>query len=142
PARPSWNGWADPGESISPARLKRVPFVIREDGSGTRAMTLKALARKKVGLSDLLVVAEMGSTEAVRQAVLAGVGASILSRVAVADEVAAGRLRAVKVQGLDLERPFYLVTHGRRARSPVCGAFIEFMRAEGRKSSLSLLERK
>jgi DNA-binding transcriptional LysR family regulator len=130
PARPTWKGWKEPSRALSPARLRSIPFILREQGSGTRKVMLKALAERDVKLEDLNVAAEMGSTESVRQAVKAGLGATILSRVAVAEDVEAGRVDVYNVQGLDLTRRFFLVTDRRRTRSPVCGAFIEFLRAE------------
>jgi DNA-binding transcriptional LysR family regulator len=73
------------------------------------------------------VVAEMGSTEAIRQAIKAGVGVSILSECAVTDELAAGILKKVKIKGLLFKRSFYLTTHRHRTQSPLCRAFTDFL---------------
>ena len=73
------------------------------------------------------VVAEMGSTEAVRQAIKAKVGVSILSRRAIAHELQSAQLCHIPVKELSLTRHFYLVTHNKRSRSPIGKAFVEFL---------------
>ncbi len=102
------------------------PFIVREPGSGTLRSIEKQLQKKGFTIADLNVVAEMGSTEAVRQGVKSGVGLSILSTVAVADDIQSGFLKAIPVEGLSLKRSFYLTTHRQRTHSPLCGVFIDF----------------
>ncbi|MFH1137170.1 MAG: selenium metabolism-associated LysR family transcriptional regulator [Pseudomonadota bacterium] len=129
-AVPSEHPWAASGAPITVAELTKEPFIIREPGSGTRLAMLAALESHGVNLVDLELVAEMGGTEAVRQAVKAGLGVSILSRVAIADELKYGLLTNIPVEGLDLSRRFYLVYNRRKTKSPVCNAFIEFLRRD------------
>jgi DNA-binding transcriptional LysR family regulator len=120
------------------ARLRRIrikellgaPFIIREAGSGTLRSIEQQLQKKGISMSDLNIVAEMGSTEAVRQAIKSGVGLSILSAVAVADDIQFNSLKAIQVEGLNLKRSFYLTTHKQRTPSPLCGVFIEFLKQE------------
>jgi DNA-binding transcriptional LysR family regulator len=102
-------------------------FIMRELGSGTRKSIERVFEASGFSLDALNVVAEMGSTEAVRQGIKAGVGVSILSRLAVAEELALGRLKKVKMKGLSFKRAFYLIYHRRRTQSPLCRAFIEFL---------------
>jgi len=109
--------WAREGV-IDKERLGESPFILREPGSGTRISTARALAGLGLKLSDLKVAAELGSTEAVRQGLLANLGASILSRIAVEEDFAAGRLAEVEVQGLSLSREFFLITRSGRSLSP------------------------
>ncbi len=90
------------GPRLKPAGLTDLPFLLREAGSGTRMVTAQALDRLGVSLADLNVVAELGSTQAVRQAILAGLGASILSSLAVGDDVRSGRLVQLEVEGLNI----------------------------------------
>jgi DNA-binding transcriptional LysR family regulator len=73
------------------------------------------------------VVAEMGSTSAIKQAVKAGVGVSIMSRRAVEEECRHGMVACVKLAGLDVTRHFYVITHAGRSRSPLCQAFLDFL---------------
>ena len=124
--------WAYSGKPVKVRNLAETPFIIREEGSGTRAAMLDSLQAHGLGLEDLMVVAEMGSTEAVRQSVKSGLGVSILSRVAVDDLIKADVVRVVAVIGLNLTRRFYLAYHGQRTRSPASNAFLEFIRNEVR----------
>ncbi|MBW1739814.1 MAG: LysR family transcriptional regulator [Deltaproteobacteria bacterium] len=103
------------------------PFIMRELGSGTRKSIEQVLDKAGHALSALNVVAEMGSTEAIRQGIKAGVGVSILSECAVAEELAAGSLKKVTIKGLSFKRAFYLTVHRDRTQSPLCRAFIKFL---------------
>ncbi|HYG59484.1 MAG TPA: LysR family transcriptional regulator [Symbiobacteriaceae bacterium] len=92
--------------------LLRVPLVLREAGSATRRVVLEALRQHGVEVSALQVAAEMGSPEAVKAAVRAGVGAAFVSRQALAGE---GQ-PFVRLAGADLRRP--IVACWRRDRGP------------------------
>jgi len=81
-------------------------------------------------LGEMQVIAEMGSTSAIKQAVKAGVGVSLLSRRAVEEECRAGSVWCLRVKDLKISRAFYLVTHRDRSRSPLAEAFRAFVEAE------------
>ncbi|MEA3386517.1 MAG: selenium metabolism-associated LysR family transcriptional regulator [Thermodesulfobacteriota bacterium] len=126
-----------PGHRLADCRqasiddLASEPFVLREKGSGTRLATERALqAAGNLQLSDLQIVAEMGSTEAIRQAVRAGLGCSIISRRAVTDDLEHGLLHAPVLQGVQLKRQFYLIWHNQRVLSPLAHAFRSFLLSE------------
>lgn len=108
--------------------LATEPFILREEGSGTLRSLEYQLNRKGKSVAEFNIVAELGSTEAVRQAILNRMGISILSAIAVANDVQAGRLAAIQVEGLDLKRSFYLTTHKQRTLSPLCQVFIDFLK--------------
>lgn len=108
--------------------VKSLPLLIREPGSGTRRFLENALEKKGLDLSGFKVVAQLGSTEAVREAVKGGVGVSFLSTLAVEGQLKRGELAALNVPELDLVRTFYLIRDSRRTPSPLCGAFMEFLR--------------
>lgn len=119
--------------SISLEELSDVPFIMREHGSGTRMMMLEILERSDFDPQRLNVVAEMGSTDAIRQAIKAKVGVSILSRRAIADELNFQQLCQISIKDLSFIRHFYLVTHKKRSRSPLAQAFVDFL-VENRNS--------
>lgn len=119
--------WAGAPE-IGLDELKQAPFIVREAGSGTLATIQSHLAAAGSGVDQLNVIAEMGSTAAVIQGIKGNVGISILSRIAVAEELALGTLSAVAVRGLTLRRHFYLTFHHRKTLSPLSKAFIGFLR--------------
>jgi DNA-binding transcriptional LysR family regulator len=106
------------------------PFILREHGSGTLQSMTDSLMKKGFTREQLNIVAEMGSTQAVIQGIKNNLGISILSKIAVADELHEGKLKALAVQGLDLKRCFYLIRHQYRTPSPLCQAFSAFLKAE------------
>ena len=113
-------------KAVEPARLLNEPMIIRERDSGTRRVVTQLL-EKHLDQSRLQIVAEMGSTEAVRQGVKAEVGIAILSRRAVAEDIDRGSLVAVPLSNLRLSRPFYLITRKNRQPSPICSTFLDFL---------------
>jgi len=113
--------------TIGLEQLPTVPFIMREDGSGTRMIMLEILEQAGFDPGELNVIAEMGSTEAIRQAIKAKVGVSILSHRAIADDLRFQQLCRVSIRGASFARHFYLVTHKRRSRSPVGQAFVDFL---------------
>jgi DNA-binding transcriptional LysR family regulator len=126
---PKQHKWAKK-KAVTVSELVDEPFIAREPGSGTRKSIEQALNRTGNWRERQNVVAEMGSTEAIRQAVKAGVGISIMSKCAIADDVAAGLLKKVRISKVPLRRAFFLVTHKQRTRSPLCQAFIHFLNQE------------
>ena len=124
---PAAHKWAK-RSSIAVAELAKEPFIIRERGSGTRKSIEDVLKRGGYSLGIFNIVAEMGSTESVCQGIKAGVGISILSKRAVSEDIANGTLQGIVIEGLSLKRNFYLITHKGRTRSPLCEAFIQFIK--------------
>ncbi|SDJ91544.1 LysR family transcriptional regulator [Streptomyces indicus] len=90
--------WARRRSPLAPEELARTPLILREHGSGTRQVLDAALG----GLADPLI--ELASTTAVKAAVLSGAGPSVLSELAVGEELAARRLVRVPVEGIALDR--------------------------------------
>jgi DNA-binding transcriptional LysR family regulator len=103
--------------------LKKLSFIIREKGSGSRWALEEALKRKDINLEELNTAAEVGSTEAVKQSVRVGLGVSFLSLFAVKDEIQRKILRKISIQDFHVLRHFYLATDKARAMSPICQAF-------------------
>jgi DNA-binding transcriptional LysR family regulator len=105
--------------------VREEPFVLREPGSGTRAVEERALARLKL---PVRAVMELGSTEALKRVVAEGVGLAVVSRLAVAAELAAGTLAVLPVAGLRIERPLHLVRRKGRRDGPALQAFCAVLR--------------
>lgn len=100
-------------------------FIMREHGSGTRKLLEAVLANTQIEQPP--VTATLGSTTAVKQAVIGGLGVTITSERAVRREVADGLLAAIEVEGLQFERKFLLITDRNRTLSPLCKRFIEYL---------------
>jgi DNA-binding transcriptional LysR family regulator len=110
--------------------LFKEPFVVREPGSGTLKSIKMSLTEKGHIFEDLNIISEMGSTAAIIQGIKSKVGISILSTIAVAEELKAGTLKALAIKDLNLKRSFYLIRHTQRSASPLCRAFNEFLKRE------------
>jgi hypothetical protein len=126
---------APPGHAL--ANKKRVTLrqlaahtlVVREVGSGLRYCFEKVLDRAGRSLSELHVALELGSNEAIKEAVLRGVGVALLSTLAVRKEVAGGRLLALEVEGLVCDRELFVVTDRRRVLPPPARLFVTHLEA-------------
>jgi DNA-binding transcriptional LysR family regulator len=98
---------ADPaGDQLLPW-LARQAWLLREPGSGTRASTGALLAELDIAPLTLMV----GSNGAIRESATVGLGVTLISRDAVAAELASGRLVELPVPGTPLHRDWYLVAH-------------------------------
>ncbi|HMH51686.1 MAG TPA: selenium metabolism-associated LysR family transcriptional regulator [Candidatus Acidoferrum sp.] len=128
-AVPAGHPWAG-RKTVALADVRSEPLIVREPGSGSREALERALHDADTSLDAFRVAGEIGSTQAVKQAVRAGVGITIISRRAVEDECRAGLVHCVKVRDLKLARSFYLVTHRERTRSPLAEAFVTFVESE------------
>jgi len=93
--------WADQ-PTVTVSTLLEAPLILREKGSGTREAFDVAVA--EMGYSPPSAALELGSTAAVRSAVAQGSGPTVISRLAVADDLARGSLLEVAVTGLDVRR--------------------------------------
>jgi DNA-binding transcriptional LysR family regulator len=115
-------------EPVTTSALRGLPLVLREEGSGTRRAVDHALGELGVQTGDLQVVAEFGSTSAVKRAIQEGIGAGFLSEIATADETATGTLRALRTEGfMPVSRRFYAAWDGQRALSPAAQAFLALL---------------
>lgn len=97
-------------------------WVLREPGSGTRALFETVLQRAGVAMDDILVALELPSNEAVRAAVTAGAGASLLSALVVQQALSAGTL--VEVPSNLPQRPFHVLHHKERTLSQIERRFL------------------
>jgi DNA-binding transcriptional LysR family regulator len=108
--------------------LIEIPFILREEGSGTRRTMEEFFKKKKgVGINNLEVVAVLGSTDSVKQALKAGLGVSILSKIAIQDELKSGMLREITIKGLKMKRHFHIIKHRRRSLPNHYQAFYDYL---------------
>lgn len=114
------------------------PFVFREQGSGTRKSIAQILESKGHKESDLNKVAQFGSNEAVKEAIKAGVGISMLSQRSITEEIERGALVALHLDEITGERPFYLVTRRNKALPPIASAFVKRLQMEAEQENRAL----
>jgi DNA-binding transcriptional LysR family regulator len=116
------------GKSMSIDELKAEPLVLMQEGAGIRQMIDDELRELGVRLRDLNVKLELGLQESARAAVLAGVGATFISRIAIEGDIDAGALAIARVQGLEPSREVQLVRASGRTETRVAQAFVAFAR--------------
>jgi DNA-binding transcriptional LysR family regulator len=107
-------------------RLAQEPFLMREPGSGTRTATEEIFARH--GLRPQVRM-ELSTNEAIKQAILAGLGVSILSRYTLSLEVERDQLVTLDVEGFPLERHWYFVYPIGKQLPIAAQAFMDYTRA-------------
>ena len=104
--------------------LQDYPFVVREQGSGTRAAMERLFAQHEIPLN---VAMEMPSNETIKQAVMAGMGMSFLSLRTVRHELAAGYLGLVDINGMPIVGHWYVTHLKQKKLSPAAKAFKGFL---------------
>lgn len=122
---PANHKWAKKTHIDGP-QLFTEPFIAREKGSGTWQSIVKAMEDAGFNPKHLNVTVTMGNTVSVIQSIKNHAGISILSSIAVQDEIHNGQLKALSVKGLDLNRFFYLTLPQKRTLSPICNKFNDF----------------
>ena len=104
--------------------LANETMIVREVGSGTRS-AMEGFFRER-GLTPIVGM-EMGSNEAIKQAVVAGLGISFISRHTLGLELSAGRLSVLDVAGTPVMRRWHLIRHRNKRLTPALGAFWDFV---------------
>jgi DNA-binding transcriptional LysR family regulator len=112
---------------VSVEQLCGPPLILREVGSGLRHCFETSLERAGHSPAELRVVLELGSNEAIKEAVLQGAGLAILSAYAVRKELRSGLLHALEVRGMRCDRDMYLVRDLRRVLPPPARLFLAFL---------------
>jgi LysR family transcriptional regulator, low CO2-responsive transcriptional regulator len=112
-------------------QLKQVakePFIIREEGSGTRASMERVFRERGIPFNTSM---EVSSNETIKQAVMAGMGLSFLSAHTVGLELTAGKIAILDVVGLPIIRDWYVIHLREKRLSPIAGAFRAFLLERG-----------
>ena len=104
--------------------LAEYPFIVREVGSGTRSAAERFFSKAGVSLQTSM---EMSSHEAIKHAVRAGMGLGIASLHTIREELTAGHLVILAVQGLPIQRHWYLVHCQGKRLSAAAQAFRDFL---------------
>ncbi len=121
--------WANRKQPVKPADFGKTPWVLREKGSGTRAVFDAVLAEHRIAPETVGIALELPSNEAVSTTVSSGAAATILSTSVVLGGLEAGVLHAVPFELP--ERPFYVLTHKDRHLSRSGEAFLASIGSPG-----------
>jgi len=113
-------------KSISVHDLTKEPFILREEGSGTRQIIEKYLLKYGISSSDLNVTAILGGTEAIKETVEDGAGISIVSKWAVRREVSLGTLKMIPLKEERITRDFSLI-HKNAVFNAATNEFLDYL---------------
>jgi DNA-binding transcriptional LysR family regulator len=113
--------------SYPPRLLAELPLIYRESGSGTRALMERYLQDLDIPVIKRL---ELTSNEAVKQAVLAGLGYSIIPLIGLRNELENGTMQVIPVEGLPLTTTWHLIWMRKKQLSPAATYFVEYMERE------------
>lgn len=113
---------------IAVEELAGLPMLMREPGSGTRLAVEEFFRERDIAAN---VVMELGSGEAIKQAVMAGLGVGVLSVHSLHLERAAGLIKVLPVDGFPLDKYWYAVVLQGRNLRPVAQTFFDFLASEG-----------
>ncbi|CAM5789925.1 LysR substrate-binding domain-containing protein [Castellaniella caeni] len=111
---------------LAPDDFANAHWILRERGSATRSQTEQALTALPPGH----ILLELGQIEAIKQAVIAGLGIACLPYAATLDAVATGRLRVLRTPFLKLDRRLSLVLHRSRYRGTLIEAFLHSLEVD------------
>src|SRR5207248_8028158 len=118
---------------LKPEALRNAELLLREQGSGIREVIENALLMQGVQVRPLLTLPD---NEAIKQMVISGVGAAILSALAVQREVASGDLVRIPIEGLELRPQLSLVKRMDKQLSRAAEAFCSFLQSTAEQEPL------
>lgn len=104
-----------------------LPLILREKGSGTRQTMDNFIQRNKI---PVLRKMELTSNEAIKQALLAGLGYSIMPLIGIKSELQSGELKIIPVKGLPIQTTWSLVWLKGKKHSPVSAAFLRYLESQ------------
>ena len=113
---PDFHPWAS-RDSITLAELPLERLVTREDGSGTRKVMEMALKERGLDLDQLNITMELGSTQAIKQVVSAGLGITIISSLTVRRECDQKVFKSLKIQDAPVYRPLSILTNAQTTQT-------------------------
>ncbi len=117
-------------KNIPLSRIAEEPFIMREPGSGTRKAVQKLFDSQ--GL-PMRVKLDLGSNEAIKQAIAGGMGLSVLSKHTLALEGVNNQLAVLDVEGFPIERQWYVVYPSGKQMSAIARAFYDYLLNEGKQ---------
>ncbi|WP_170143323.1 LysR family transcriptional regulator [Orbus hercynius] len=112
--------------NLTKTQLAKTPWILREKGSGTRAV-VELFLKSYIGEFNLRM--ELGNSEAIKYSVAAGLGISCLSRYVVEDLILQNKITLIETSLPKLKRTFYIITHRNKSNTKGIELFLKFMMA-------------
>ncbi len=123
---PTNHRWAK-REKISFDSLKKESFIKRESGSGTWNSFCRGVKKAGFDVEELNIVSEIHNTSGIISGIKNLLGVSVLSPIAVTNEIKNNELKVLSITSVDLRRNFYLTWSSKRSMSPITGLFKNFI---------------
>lgn len=117
-------------ETVGLDEIQDLPFITREPGSGTRLVFEQALIDADFDIENMNIIMELGSTTAIKSAILGGLGISVISKWAVQDQIKSGKLVALNLDGITMKRDFTIIMNREKFQSEACSKFEDFLNVE------------
>ena len=114
-------------DAVTPDRLRQIPLVLREGGSGTLEVIKTALGKAGIRIPELNVVMRLGSTEGIKAFVRNSDAMAIVSVASIVDELRSGELRIIDIEGCTIRREFSFCWPEGRSDA-LAARFVEFAR--------------
>ena len=109
---------------INKQTLEKLPLIYREEGSATRMAMEKFIEKNRITVKKKI---QLTSNEAVKQAVIAGIGFSIMPVIGLKNELENKQLQIIPIKGLPIKTSWNLIWHRKKRLSPVATAFKEYI---------------
>ena len=109
--------------------LRRIPLILQQAGSGATINLQESLSKSGIRIAELNLFMELGLQSSVKSAVLAGYGATIISKAGVERELSSGDLVEIKVRHLDLSREIYICVNKDIPLSNLADRFLKFSKS-------------
>jgi len=115
-------------EEITLEELYEIPLIKREEGSGTWKNVIEVLQKKGFDILRLKIIGEMGSTEAIKEAVKAGLGCGFVSSLSIEIEKSLNLIKVIKIKNVFIKRHFYLIYPRMKKLIPAEERFLDFIK--------------
>lgn len=115
------------GSSLNIKTLEKLPLIFREQGSATRQAMENFIDKNGIKVQKKI---ELTSNEAVKQAVIAGIGFSIMPIIGLRNELVSGELKPIKVKGLPIITNWNLIWRKGKSFSPIALAYLDYVKSK------------
>ncbi|MDA8229490.1 MAG: selenium metabolism-associated LysR family transcriptional regulator [Desulfitobacterium hafniense] len=115
------------GNCVTLKNFLKLPLILREDGSGTRKILATGLEKHGYSLTDLNVITQMTTIDAIKSAVEAGLGCAVVPRLAVRKEAYLNTLKVLTIENMEMPLDFNIIYPSNKPLSSTTKRFIKFL---------------
>jgi len=119
-------------DKITLEELKRLPLIMREEGSGTRRIIKDKLEKSGMNIDDLTVIFELNSNEAIKTSVTSGKGAAFIPKFSVLRELRMKTVQEIEIEGIKVNADYHIAYRKNGELTPEENEFIRFVKSSKR----------